>query len=164
LRERLFNILAPRVPGARVADLFAGTGAIGIEALSRGAAFVLFVEKAPEALAAIQANLRSLGISAATSVVPTSVVSALRKATAPFDLVLLDPPYEQTADYGETLGLLAQEADRLLAPEAIVVAEHASLRRNKGASPVADEYGNLRRYRVVEQGEAALSFYRIDTL
>jgi 16S rRNA (guanine966-N2)-methyltransferase len=169
LRERLFNILAPRLPRARVADLFAGTGAIGIEAISRGAAFVLFCEKAPEALDIIQQNVRSLGIRTGFLVAGSSVVATLRKATEPFDIVFLDPPYEQAADYGETLRLLAQSADTLLAPDAIVVAEHQSGRRNKllprvdrVPSPVVDSYGKLRRYRLIEQGEAALSFFRIE--
>jgi 16S rRNA (guanine966-N2)-methyltransferase len=135
LRERLFNILAPRIPGARVADLFAGTGAIGIEAISRGAGFVLFCEKAPEALDILQQNLKSLGIRAGFSVAGSSVVAALRKTTEPFDIVFLDPPYEQAADYGETLRLLAQDAERLLAPDAIVIAEHQSARRSKLAPP-----------------------------
>ncbi len=160
LRERLFNILAPVVPGARVADLFAGSGAIGIEAISRGAAAVVFVEKAPAALQAIRANLAALRIAEGFSISGMSVVAALRKAENPFDLVFLDPPYEQAADYGETLRLLAQDAARLLAPDAIVSVEHRSSRGGKVPPPVADRYGELRRYRVVEQGEAALSFYR----
>jgi 16S rRNA (guanine(966)-N(2))-methyltransferase RsmD len=162
LRERLFNILAPRIAGARVADLFAGTGAIGIEALSRGAEFVLFCEKAPEALSIIQQNLKTLGIREGYSVSGSSVVATVRKSTEAFDIVFLDPPYEQTADYGETLNILAHDADRLLAPDAIVIAEHQSSRRNKLPSSVADAYGDLRRYRLLEQGEAALSFFRID--
>lgn len=161
LRERLFNILAPRIPGARVADLFAGSGAIGIEAISRGASHVLFCEKAPEALSAIRLNLQTLDIREGFSIFAGSVVAALRKNTEPFDIVFLDPPYEQVADYGETLRLLAQDAERLLAPDAIIIAEHASTRRLK-SSPVADTYGRLQRYRIVEQGEAALSFFRIE--
>lgn len=162
LRERLFNILAPRVPGARVADLFAGSGAIGIEAISRGAAAVVFVEKASAALQAIRANLASLGIREGFSIAATTVVTALRQAEAPFDLVFLDPPYEQAADYGETLRMLGEHAARLLASDAIVSVEHRSSRGGKAVPPVADAYGELRRYRVVEQGEAALSFYRLD--
>jgi 16S rRNA (guanine(966)-N(2))-methyltransferase RsmD len=163
LRERLFNILAPQIPGARVADLYAGTGAIGIEAISRGAAFVLFCEKAPEALSVLQQNLKTLGIRDRFTVAGSSVAVALRKVDAPFNIVILDPPYEQAADYGETLHALAASSETLLAPDAIVVAEHASSRRSKLNSPVADAYGSLRRYRSLEQGEAALSFYRIET-
>jgi 16S rRNA (guanine966-N2)-methyltransferase len=161
LRERLFNILAPYIPGAHVADLFAGSGAIGIEAISRGAEFVLFAEKAPTAVDAIRTNLAKLGIRQGFRIAPVSVVAALRKADAPFHVVFLDPPYEQAADYGETLRLLAQDADRLLAPDAIVVVEHRAARRGKANDIVTDTYGRLGRYRTVEQGEAALSFYRI---
>ena len=161
LRERLFNIVAPRLQGARVADLFAGSGAIGIEALSRGAAFVMFVEKAPAALQAIHTNLASLGIREGFSIAGSSVVAALRKSEAPFELVFLDPPYEQAAEYGETLQLLAQDAERLLAPDAIVTVEHRSSRGGRVKPPVAETYGMLERYRMVEQGEAALSFYRL---
>jgi 16S rRNA (guanine(966)-N(2))-methyltransferase RsmD len=162
LRERLFNILSPQIAGARVADLFAGTGAMGIEAISRGAAFVLFCERAPEALKAIQQNLKALDIRDRFSVAGSSVAVALRKVDMPFNIVILDPPYEKAADYGETLRTLAESSERLLAPEAIVVAEHASSRRSKSISPLADAYGNLRCYRMLEQGEAALSFFRIE--
>ncbi len=161
MRERLFNILAPRLQGARVADLFAGSGAIGIEALSRGAAFVLFAEKAPPAVDAIRANLTSLGIRNGYSIACASVIAALRKVDAPFDLVFLDPPYEQAADYGEAMRLLANDAARMLAPDAIVVVEHRASRGGKVPPPVAQSYGDLTRYRLVEQGEAALSFYRL---
>ena len=161
LRERLFNILAPLTPGARVADLFAGSGAIGIEAISRGAAFVLFAEKAEAAVDAIRGNLAKLGIREGFRIAPLSVVAALRKADAPFHLVFLDPPYEQAADYGETLRLLSQDAERLLALDAVVIVEHRAARRGKASDTVTDTYGSLVRYRTVEQGEAALSFYRI---
>ena len=144
-----------------MADLFAGSGAIGIEALSRGAAFVLFVEKAEPAVDAIRSNLAKLGIRDGFRIAPVSVVAALRKADRPFDLVFLDPPYEQAADYGETLRLLAQDAERLLAPEAILIVEHRASRGGKVPAPVADAYGKLLRYRTLEQGEAALSFYRL---
>ena len=171
LRERLFSILSSRIAGARVADLFAGTGAIGIEAISRGAVYVLFCEKAPEPLNIIQLNLKSLGIRDGFFISGSSVIAALRKATQPFDIVFLDPPYEQAADYGETLRMLAQNAETLLAPDAIVVVEHQSSKRNKALpkverlpSSVEDSYGNLRRYRLVEQGEAALSFYRMESV
>jgi 16S rRNA (guanine(966)-N(2))-methyltransferase RsmD len=164
LRERLFNILSPQIPGARVADLYAGTGAIGIEAISRGAAFVLFCENAPGPLRVIQQNLKALEIRDGFTVAGSSVAVALRKVQEPFNIVILDPPYDQAADYGETMRTLADCSERLLAPDAIVVAEHASSRGGKSISPVADAYKNLRRYRMLEQGEAALSFFRVDGL
>ena len=161
MRERLFNILAPSIAGARVADLFAGSGAIGIEALSRGAEFVLFAEKAPAAVEAIRANLAKLSIRSGFRIAEASVIAALRKQETPFDVVFLDPPYEQAADYGETLRILSQDAGRLLAPDAIVIVEHHASRGGKVSPPVADAYGELKQYRVLEQGEAALSFYRV---
>ena len=159
LRETLFNVLAPHMEGARFADLFAGTGAVGIEALSRGAAHVTFVEDAAPAIAALRQNLISLGIRAAFHLEERSVPLALRslaRRDAQFTLVYLDPPWETTAAYTQAITLLGEPASTLLAPDAIVIAEHA--RRN--ADALAESYGTLHRYRVLEQGDAALSFYR----
>lgn len=161
LRETLFNVLAPRIEGARFADLYAGTGAAGIEALSRGAAHLTFVENAPAALAALRANLTALGIRDNYQLEQRSVPIALRNlARRPpqFDLVYLDPPWDDSSAYSQTLTLLAESADALLAPEAIVIAEHA----RRGEVLPADRYGELQRYRLLEQGDAALSFYRRD--
>src|SRR5215212_4766062 len=94
LRETLFNILAPRIEGSRVLDGFAGTGAIGIEALSRGAAHVTFVEKDRRAVALIQANLAVCGVEAVYNIEQDEVAAALRHGGTTFDLILLDPPYE----------------------------------------------------------------------
>lgn len=160
LRETLFNILQPRVEGARFADLYAGTGAVGIEALSRGAAHVLFAERAEPALASLRSNLRSLGITANVTLETRSTVSVLnrlfdRPGSAPFDIVFLDPPYEDTAAYADTLGLLgSQRAQSILAAEALVVVEHAS------KSPLPSAFGLLRENRTVRQGDAALTFYK----
>jgi 16S rRNA (guanine966-N2)-methyltransferase len=156
LRETMFNILAPRMAGASFADLYAGSGANGIEALSRGAAMVWFAEHAPLALAAIRANLASLGISSGFVIDNRSVSPSLRRALQErqsFDIIFLDPPYASSKEYDATLGLLSAEAMPLLAPGAIVVAEH--LRRQ----PLQDTYGLLRRTRLREQGDTALSFY-----
>jgi 16S rRNA (guanine(966)-N(2))-methyltransferase RsmD len=158
LRETLFNILAPRIEGARLADLYAGTGAVGIEALSRGASEIAFVERSPEAVAALRSNLAALGIGGGFSVEQRSVLSALAaraRAARPFDLVFLDPPWEDAAAYLQTLTALSARPGALLAPGAIVVAEHA----RRSAPPPAVR-GRLERYRVLEQGDAALSFYR----
>src|SRR6476620_12586207 len=92
LREPLFNILAPRVAGARVLDGFAGTGAVGIEALSRGAAHVTFVERDARAVALIEANLAACGIAANYNIRRGDVLSALGNGAGAFDLILLDPP------------------------------------------------------------------------
>ena len=125
VREAIFNILGPAVPEAQVLDLFAGTGALGIEALSRGAAQAVFVEDHPEALKALRRNLETLGLPDRSQVLPLPVAAALRKLAARgerFDLVFLDPPYGGGAA-AATLGALAGSS--LLLPEAWVVAEHS---------------------------------------
>jgi 16S rRNA (guanine(966)-N(2))-methyltransferase RsmD len=172
LRETLFNVLAPQIEGAHFADLYAGTGAVGIEALSRGAAQVTFVESAAPAVAALRSNLAALGIRGGFQTEQRSVTLALRNLAARnaavgnvdrrdphFTLVYLDPPWEDAAAYTETLALLAESATALLAPGAIVIAEHA----RRGSATIADTYGSLYRYRVHEQGDAALSFYQLKT-
>ena len=159
LRETLFNVLAPQIEGALFADLYAGTGAVGIEALSRGAAHVTFVESARPALQALRDNLRSLGIVANYTLEQRSVPLVLRNlARRPqgFTLVYLDPPWESHSEYAQALAILGQPDSPLLAGDALVIAEHA--RRMPAA--LAPSYGALERYRVLEQGDAALSFYR----
>jgi 16S rRNA (guanine966-N2)-methyltransferase len=159
LRETLFNVLTPRIGGAVFADLYAGTGAVGIEALSRGAAHITFVENAPAAVACLRANLRALGIASSHTLEQRGVPEALRKMTAAapaFTIVYLDPPWESTREYAQALTLLGQTGSKLLAPDALVIAEHA---RRTSPAPGAS-YGSLSRYRVLEQGDAALSFYR----
>ena len=169
LRETLFNVLASHIKGALFADLYAGTGAVGIEALSRGAMHVTFVENAANAVAALRANLAALKIRSGFQIEERSVPVVLRRLAARtaadsgtarrdphFTLVYLDPPWEDTAVYTQSLNLLAGSAAALLAPEAIVIAEHA----RRGSATLADTYGALHRYRLLEQGDAALSFYR----
>jgi 16S rRNA (guanine(966)-N(2))-methyltransferase RsmD len=173
LRETLFNVLAPHIEGARFADLYAGTGAVGIEALSRGAAHATFVENAASAVAALRANLAALGIRGGFQLEQRSVPVVLRNLAARnaavgnqaphasnFTLIYLDPPWEDAAAYTQSLNLLAASAAALLAPEAIVIAEHA----RRGSATLADTYGALDRYRLLEQGDAALSFYRLKAL
>jgi 16S rRNA (guanine966-N2)-methyltransferase len=163
LRETLFNILAPRIEAARFADLYAGTGAVGIEALSRGAAHVTFVESAASALAALHANLGALGIHSGIQIDQRSVSVALRnlaRREQHFTLVYLDPPWEDAAAYTQSLNLLAEFSPALLAPEAIVIAEHARPGSFTRSATLADTYGTLERSRLLEQGDAALSFYR----
>jgi 16S rRNA (guanine(966)-N(2))-methyltransferase RsmD len=165
LRETLFNVLAPQIEGARFADLYAGTGAVGIEALSRGAAHVTFVENAASALTALRANLAALKIRSGFRFEERSVPAVLRNLAVRnvagrdphFTLVYLDPPWEDAAAYAQSLNLLAKSAAALLAPDAIVIAEHA----RRGSATLADTYGTLDRYRLLEQGDAALSFYRM---
>jgi 16S rRNA (guanine966-N2)-methyltransferase len=157
LRETLFNVLAPRIEGATFLDLYAGSGAVGIEALSRGTASVVFVERAPAALAVLRGNLAKLGLTAGFRIHAGSVGMVLRRmkpdAGAAFDLVYLDPPYDAAKEYAATLGALGAELAAVLAPGALVIAEHRRKER------LEDKYGALRRTRLLEQGDAALSFY-----
>ena len=170
LRETLFNVLAPRIPGARFLDLYSGSGAVGIEALSRGAAHVTFVEKAPPALTALRANLNRLGI-AGNFTIHTGAVSSFLRAAAPqaafdlvfpaFDLVFLDPPYDLSAEYASTLALLGGSASAWLAPQAIVIAEHRRPKPGSTDAP-ASTHGALTRTRLLQQGDASLSFYAMN--
>ena len=155
LRETLFNVLAPRIQGARFLDLYSGSGAVGIEALSRGAMHVTFVEKARPALAALRANLDRLGITQDFAIHAGGVTALLRNSAtaAGFDIVFLDPPYDLAAEYATALNLLGGSASRFMAPRAMVIAEH----RRKDS--LADAYGALTRTRLLQQGDAALSFY-----
>jgi 16S rRNA (guanine966-N2)-methyltransferase len=158
LRETLFNVLAPRIDGARFADLFAGSGAVGIEAISRGAQHVWFAEKAPAALAAIRANLSKLKIGGGYSVEDRSVgklLGSLIKSQRQLNIVFLDPPYEDAEAYSGTLSELAHHHATILAPGAVVVVEHQK------KAPLAERYGVLERTRVLKQGDVALSFYAI---
>ncbi len=164
LRETLFNVLAPRIENVAFLDLYAGSGAVGLEAISRGAARVAFVERAPAALKILNANLERLGISSGVRVHAKSVSAFLKSASQPntksagpnperYDVVFLDPPYEEAKEYAITLELLGGTAQGILAPGAVVVAEHRRKQSLEG------QYGNLKRTRVLEQGDAALSFY-----
>jgi 16S rRNA (guanine(966)-N(2))-methyltransferase RsmD len=156
LRETVFNVLQRRIAGAEFADLYAGSGAVGLEALSRGARRVHFVENAKAAVAALRKNAGSLGLKEGVEyrVEVRGVEAALRAMAAAemrYDIVFLDPPYEPAAEYGKTLRLLGSLG--VLAVGAVVVAEHA----RRQVMPV--EEGSLVRYRLLEQGDAALSFY-----
>ena len=168
LRETLFNVLAGRIEDACFADLFAGTGAVGVEAFSRGASQVWFVERASAAVGAIRANLRSLGIASGFHIDSRAVSAALahpapQTALRPWDVVFLDPPYEDSGAYQSTLAMLGKLAGQLLAPNAVVVAEHRSGNRAAEKTALDERYGPLERSRVLTQGDAALSFYQIGT-
>jgi 16S rRNA (guanine966-N2)-methyltransferase len=163
LRETLFNVLGPAVAGARFIDVFAGTGAVGIEALSRGAADVVFIEKHPPAVALIRKNLESLGVRSGVTVLGADALRGLEKLAAkraaistedspPFDFVFLDPPYAATEEYARVLRALGSAS--FLAPGSVVIAEH----HKKFDLPA--HVGSLTRFRVLKQGDAALSFYR----
>jgi 16S rRNA (guanine(966)-N(2))-methyltransferase RsmD len=155
LRETLFNVLAPRIEGAAFLDLYAGSGAVGIEALSRGAASVEFVERAPAALKILRTNLFRLGLTAGFRIHAASVKTTLQRINPleEFDLVFLDPPYDAATEYSATLGLLGGGGAGLLTSGALVIAEHRRKERLEA------RYGDLERTRLLEQGDAALSFY-----
>jgi 16S rRNA (guanine966-N2)-methyltransferase len=163
LRETLFNVLAPRMEGARFLDLYAGSGAVGIEAASRGAENVVLVERAAPALKVLRENLEKLGLRGGVRVEAVSVGAFLRRvwpesSEMHFDVVFLDPPYDAADEYATALGLLGGDAARLLAEGAVVIAEHR--RKQK----LEDAYRNLRRVRLLEQGDASLSFYEAATI
>lgn len=159
LRETLFNILATRIEGSLFADLYAGTGAVGIEAISRGASHVWFAENAPAALAAIKQNLAALKIVRDFTIEDRgtgALLQRLSQLAKPMDVVFLDPPYEAEEEYEGTLNFFGSARGRLLlAPGALVIAEHAS----KAEMP--KHFGGLEHTRMVRQGDAALSFYEV---
>ena len=154
LRETLFNVLAPRIEGAAFLDLYAGSGAVGIEALSRGAASVVFVERAAAALKVLRSNLAQLRLTEAFRIQPGPVGAFLRRSSGEaFDLIFLDPPYDLEQEYAATLGLLGGAMAEMVAPGGLVIAEH----RRKIKLELA--YGVLHRARLLDQGDAGLSFY-----
>jgi 16S rRNA (guanine966-N2)-methyltransferase len=157
LRETLFNILGPGVGGARFLDLFAGTGAVGIEARSRGASDVVWVENDRAAAHLIRENLALLGIEQSARLLPLDALDAIARLeserSAPFDFVFLDPPYANERDYHSVLCRL--EKSSLLADSSVLIAEH----RKTFALPAT--LGRLRQFRSLKQGDAALSFYRL---
>ena len=156
MRETLFNILGPRVEGSRFLDLFAGTGAIGIEAISRGAAHVTFVEKHPATVRLLRENLAALEIVSGVQVISADVIATITKLSngpsMQFDFIFLDPPYAEENKYRD--GLHALQESALLSESTIVIAEH----HKKFAS--SKSIGRLEQFRILTQGDAALSFYR----
>lgn len=150
LRETLFNILGPRVGGAHVLDGFAGTGAVGVEALSRGAARVTFVERDPRAVRLID---RNVGIADARDrhvIIRAELAAAVRRLAAErFDIVFLDPPYG-AAELANALTAV----EPLIGTDTLLVVEHAK----RDAAP--EQAGALARTREVASGDSALAFYR----
>jgi 16S rRNA (guanine(966)-N(2))-methyltransferase RsmD len=158
LRETLLNVLTAGDPNALAGsvwvDLFAGTGAVGIEALSRGAQRVYFVETAAPAAGLIKRNLESLGIAGESAILrqeASRAIAELERQQVRPNFIFLDPPYQSRNLYQQTLELLGKS---VLTESALVIAEHEK-RFDPGA-----EYGLLRRMRKIEQGDAGLSFYR----
>ncbi len=145
LRETLFDILPPRIAGARFADAYAGTGAVGIEALSRGAAHAWFLERSRPALDLIRENMAALGLERRATVVAGPVLLTLPRQSA--EIVFLDPPYDQEREYAAALAALAAN------PPALAIVQH-DVRRQSPESA-----GDLIRTRTVRQGDNVLTFY-----
>ncbi|MGD0772350.1 MAG: 16S rRNA (guanine(966)-N(2))-methyltransferase RsmD [Candidatus Solibacter sp.] len=145
VREALFNILQTRISGASFVDAYAGTGAVGIEALSRGAAHAWFLERDRRALDAIRKNLASLGVERRATILAGKVLVTLERC--PAGIVFLDPPYGQADEYTGALELLGVH------PPALAIAQHSIHLKLK------DAYGALHRTRMVKHGDNALSFY-----
>jgi len=146
MRETLFNILSPRIQGARVLDGFSGTGAVGLEAISRGAADVMFVDHDPRAIALITSNVERCGVTG-HAIIRRELGRQALPSDALFDLIVLDPPYDMNPH-----GALTSLAPHLAA-EGVLVLEHA----RRQAAPDAD---GLTRTREVRAGSSLLTFYR----
>ena len=156
LRETLFNVLGPMIEGALFVDVFAGTGAVGIEALSRGAREAVFIESHPATLVLLGKNLKRLGIGRGAEVLAVDAERGLESLAAQHrvaDFVFLDPPYEESGEYERVLDFL--DDSHLLAPISRVIVEHASRHE------LPDRLTRLERTRLLEQGDAALSFYQL---
>jgi 16S rRNA (guanine(966)-N(2))-methyltransferase RsmD len=156
LRETLFDILQAEIEGCFFVDAYAGTGAVGLEALSRGARLVVFLENRRKALALIRANLAALEISSAAEVLPLDAargIALLAGRNERADIIFLDPPYDDRGEYERILDTL--ESSPLVAAHTRIIVE----RRKKLAIPA--RIGRLARRRTVEQGDAALDFYAV---
>lgn len=146
IRESLFNIIAPEIEGTVFVDAYAGTGAVGIEALSRGARHAIFIEKDRAAAQLIHANLASLGAEARARVMHGNAALLLGGIEA--DIVFIDPPYPKEREYRAALDALEANPPRL------VIVQHST------RFELADDYGPLHRTRIAKYGDNALSFFR----
>src|SRR5580658_10010228 len=146
MRESLFSILAPRIQGSVFVDLYAGTGAVGIEALSRGAERAFFVENNQDALDVIRFNLKSLGLEGRGRIWQGRAAHVISKIGS-VDIAFLDPPYPLEGEYEKAMTALADD------PPGITIAQHSS------RFAVGESYGVLKRSRVLKQGENSLSFF-----
>lgn len=156
LRETLFNILGPAVEDSLFVDVYAGTGAIGIEAISRGARPVILIESNPKAARLIRANLASLEIFSGAELIEADALAGLKKIADRHllaDFVFLDPPYQGTDEHLRVLQFL--DSSHLIAPKGVVIVEH----HFKTGMPA--ELTRLECTRQVEQGDATLSFYHV---
>jgi 16S rRNA (guanine(966)-N(2))-methyltransferase RsmD len=156
LRETLFNVLGPAIADSYFVDLFAGTGAVGIEAISRGARDAFFIESNAKAARLIRDNLKSLDILRGAEVIEADTVRGLEKLAGRrliADFIFLDPPYENTDEYFKVLEFL--DASHLIAPRGIVIVEHSV------KMELPERLNRLECTRELEQGDALLSFYRL---
>jgi len=156
VRGSLFMILMPELPGARVLDCFAGCGALGLEALSRGAAYAVFIEHSRPALEALRANIEKLRWAGRTRIVAREALAWLTQAAPaaePFDLILLDPPYGRDLCH-RAMQRLADRQALWLHPHGVVVAQHGR------DDPLQDQYGSLHALRNEAYGETRIAFYR----
>jgi 16S rRNA (guanine966-N2)-methyltransferase len=156
LRETLFNILTPRIDGASFADICAGSGAIGIEALSRGARHVTFIESSLKAARVISENLRNCGIREDYRVINRDALRALKNLAsedARFDIIYFDPPYDSEI-YTPVMWQIAKRD--LLAEDGVLIVEH------RRQTPLLPNYDRLRPYRQVTQGESILTFFGVE--
>lgn len=157
MRETLFNILMPRIEGARFVDVCAGSGAVGIEALSREAAHVTFIESARKAASVISENLQHCGITEGFKLIQrdaATVMKYLAQEQQQFDIFYFDPPYDSEI-YSPVLWQIAQ--NNLLAEDGIVIVEH------RRQLPLAPNYDDLRPYRELVQGESVLTFFQMNS-
>ena len=145
LREALFNVLAPQIKSTVFVDAYAGSGAVGIEAASRGASRVILIEQNPRALAVIRENIRALAIESTVTVIRGKASALLPNYRA--DIVFLDPPYEHVKEYTDSLSAVERTGCRL------AIAQHAS------RLTLEPQYGLLHKTRVLRQGDNSLSFY-----
>ncbi len=149
LRETLFSILMARLAGALFVDAYAGSGAVGIEAVSRGARHAVLIEKNGQAAAVIKENVRTLGIEDETTLIRGSVTKELPNVLAAQspDILFLDPPYERSSEYTDSMAILGAT------PVPLVIVQHPS------RMMLPEQLGLISKVRVVRQGDNALSFY-----
>lgn len=156
LRETLFDVLGPAIADSAFLDAYAGSGAVGLEALSRGAREVVFIEHHRPAIELIRKNLEALKIDSGFQLLTCAVLTGLERLAQEgerFDYVFLDPPYDEIREYHHALRHLARS--ELIRPTSLVVAEHSR------HVHLEEEYAGLRRFRLLRHGDAQLAFYRL---
>jgi 16S rRNA (guanine(966)-N(2))-methyltransferase RsmD len=153
VKEALFSILGTRIVGASVLDLYAGTGAVGIEALSRGASRVVFVESHRDSLTSLHANLKHCGLTVRAEVFSGEAAAFLRQAAPAFDVVFLDPPY---ATDGASSVLPSLSGSAIIRDGTIVILEHLT------KHDIPQHIGPLNRVKQYRYGDTSLSLFRVD--